>query len=158
VRSLLTKSVPADSIRVFVEDDAGRGRQEVAVEAEAGALEGALIAAGVGAVVGLLIVIFLMARYGSTGSDLLGVSSILGSLRAIATCAVVGVPIGAVLGMGRWKGKRRIAEASVSPARIEVVVESEELAPLAESVFEAAGAEGVERRRAARDAFPPRIP
>ena len=145
VRRLTAKSVPVDVIRVFVVDETGTRRREIPVEDEAGALKGALVGAGLGALVGLVIVILVPILMGSASLGALGTATLMGSLRAIAICAVAGLPLGAILGMGRWQGSKRIAATGLTPHRIHVAVESEELASLARAVLEDAGAERVER-------------
>jgi hypothetical protein len=144
VRRLTAKSVPVDVIRVFVVDETGTRRHEIAVEDEAGALKGALVGAGLGAAIGLLVVILVPLLTGSASVGALGVSTLMGALRAIAICAVAGLPLGAILGMGHWEGRKRIAASGLSPHRIHVAVESEELASLARSVLEDSGAERVD--------------
>jgi hypothetical protein len=146
VRKLTAQSIPTDVIRVFVVDEQGRRRREIMVEDEAGALKGALIGGAVGAVIGLGVVILVPLIYGPANLGFLSVSSLFGALRAIGICAVAGVPLGAILGMGRWEGRKRIAKVGVSGGRVQVVVESEELAELARETLEAAGAESVERQ------------
>lgn len=148
VRGLTAKSVPVDSIRVFVVDEQGRRRREIAVEDEAGALRGALIGAGLGAIAGVLIVILVPLFSGAASLGALGASTFLGALRAIALCAAAGLPLGAIIGMGRWQGRKKIEETGLIPHRIHVAVESEELASLARAVLEDAGAERVDRQAA----------
>ena len=147
VRRLTEKSVPADSIRVFLVDESGVRRREVDVEDEAGALKGALIGAAVGAGIGLLIVVLVPVLMGGVSLGALDVASVLGALRAMAILAVAGVPLGAIVGMGHWRGRKRIAETGLSPHRIHVAVESDELATLARGILLESGAERVERAR-----------
>lgn len=144
VRRLTAKSVPADSIRVFIVDEAGQRRREVDVEDEAGALKGALIGAAAGAGIGLVIVLLVPMLMGGVNIGWLDASSLLGALRAIAILAVAGVPLGAILGMGHWQGRKRIAETGLSPHRIHVAVESDEFATLAREILEDSGAERVD--------------
>lgn len=144
VRRLTAKSVPADSIRVFLVDESGEPRQEIRVEDEAGALKGALIGAAAGAGIGLVIVILVPILMGGESIAGLEVASLLGALRAMAILAVAGVPLGAILGMGHWQGRKRIADTGLSPHRIHVAVESEELATLAREILADSGAEHVE--------------
>lgn len=144
VRQLTAKSVPADSIRVFLVDEAGERRREVEVESEAGALKGALIGAAAGAGLGVVIVILVPILMGGVSLGALDVSSLLGALQAIAILAAGGVPLGAILGMGHWQGRKRIERTGLSPHRIHVAVESNELASLARGILEQSGAERVE--------------
>ena len=143
VRRLTAKSVPVDSIRVFLVDEQGRRTREIEVEDEAGALRGGLIGAGLGAILGLLIVI-LVPVLGSASVGPIRVSAFLGALQAIALSAVAGIPLGVIIGMGRWRGRKKIEETGTTPHRIHVTIESEELASVARAVLEDAGAERVE--------------
>ena len=151
VRRLTAKSVPVDSIRVFMVDEQGRRQRELAVEDEAGALKGALIGAGVGAVLGLLAVILVPILTGVATVGALSISTFLGALRAIALCAAAGVPLGAIIGMGHWQGRKKIEESGLTPHRIYVAVESDELAAIARAVLEDAGAERVDWHGARSD-------
>jgi hypothetical protein len=146
VRRLTAKSVPVDSIRVFVVDERGRRRREIAVEDEAGALRGALTGAGLGALVGVLTVILVPVLTGGASVGGFGVSSLFGALRAVALCAAAGVPLGAIIGMGRWQGRKKIAETGLGPHRIYVAVDSDQMASVARAVLEDEGAERVEGR------------
>lgn len=145
VRRLTAESVPVDSIRVFVVDGSGRRRREIAVEDEAGAFRGAFMGAGIGAAVGAALV--LLAAIGLVGSeraDLFGISGVAGAVRVMAVCALAGLPLGTILGMGRWDATKRISESELTDGEVHVVVESAKLATLARGVLEAAGADRVE--------------
>lgn len=145
VRELTAVSVPVDSIRVFVVDAQGRRTREVAVEDEAGALRGGLIGAGVGAAVGVVGVVALVAGLlGSSANELFGLADLAGALRVVAVCAIAGLPFGVILGMGRWDARRGISEAEIAAGRVEVLVASERLAPVARRVLTEAGAERVD--------------
>jgi hypothetical protein len=146
VRRLTSKSVPVDSIRVFVVDEQGRRRRELAVEDEAGALKGGAIGAGIGAAVGLLIVILVPVVTGVASPGTPGVSTLFGALQAIAWGAVAGIPLGIIIGMGRWQGRKKIEEAGLVPHRMHVIVESEALGSVARDVLERSGAERVDWR------------
>jgi hypothetical protein len=145
VRHLTQNSIPVDSIRVFVLDAAGRRKREIAVEDEGGALEGALIGAAVGAAVAVIAVVLVSAGvFGPPSASPFGVASVLGALSAVAVGIAVGVPLGSLFGMGHWQGWKMISNKDVDSGHVEVVVESEELAPLARGVLEDAGADQVE--------------
>jgi hypothetical protein len=142
VRQLTENSIPADSIRVFILDATGRRRREVAVEQEAGALEGAVIGAVIGSVVAVIAVVLVSAGvFGPPSASPLGIASVMGALSAIALGIAVGVPLGSLFGMGHWQGWRKISEKDVTSGHVEVVVESEELAALARRVLDDAGAD-----------------
>lgn len=144
VRRLAEKSVPADTIRVFLLADDDTRRHEIPVEDEAGALRGALIGAGVGAVVGVGVV--ALATSGVLGpiqSEPLGVRTVLGAARAVLMAAVAGVPLGALLGMGHWQGRKKLAETGDSTSPVEVAVESEAVRETALDVLREAGADRI---------------
>jgi hypothetical protein len=145
VRRLTAESVPVDSIRVLLVDGSGQARREIPIEDEAGALRGALVGAGVGAAVGVVLV--LVAAVGLVGSemaDLFGIAGMAGAVRAISVCALAGMPLGTILGMGRWDARRHISERDVTTGEVHVMVESARLATLARGILESAGAERVE--------------
>lgn len=144
VERLAEKSVPADSISVFVQGESGERRREVEVEDEPGALRGALFGAAAGAVMGLAISIAVAA--GMLGSVDLGIFSargLMGALRAMAAGAAAAVPLGALLGMGHWQGRKKIDAEELKGGRAVVVVESDELSHLAREILEGVGASDV---------------
>lgn len=143
VERLSEKSVPADSIRVVVHGPAGE-RREVPVEDESGALRGAAMGAAFGGVAGLLIVVAATTGLlGPAGVDALSLQGIAGALRAVIGGAAASVPLGALLGMGYWQGRKRISGADFESGSATVVVESDELAELARKTLDAAGASDV---------------
>ncbi|HUP51396.1 MAG TPA: hypothetical protein VM198_02885 [Longimicrobiales bacterium] len=145
VRRLTAASVPVDSIRVFVVARDGGRRREISVEDEAGALRGALIGAGIGAAIGLALALLVTTGlFGSRSAGFFGISSISDALGVIAVCAIAGVPLGTILGMGRWDATKRISDAELTDGEVQVVVESAKLAKLARGVLEDAGADRVE--------------
>lgn len=144
VERLSEKSVPADSIRVFVRDESGERRREIAVEDESGVLRGALIGAGVGALVGLLIAIGVATgMFGPVGTEIFSVDGVLGALRAMLAAAAAGVPLGGVLGLGYWQGRKKIARTDFEEGTAVVVVESDQLSELAKRTLEEVGASDV---------------
>lgn len=144
VERLSEKSVPADSIRVFVSGPSGERRREIAVEDESGALKGALIGAGIGAFAGLLIAIAVgTGMYGPVGTGIFSLGGIVGALRAMLAVGAVGVPIGGLLGMGYWQGRKKIAKDDFEEGTAVVVVESDELCQLARETLDASGASEV---------------
>lgn len=146
VERLTEKSVPADSIRVFVEDGRG-GRREIPVEDESGVLRGALMGAVVGAAVGLGIVVAVaLGYYGPAEVDVLSFRGVTGAMRAILGAAAAAVPLGALLGLGHWRGRKKISRDDFEEGEATVVVESDELATLAREVLEDMGGSNVEER------------
>ena len=144
VERLSEKSVPSDSIHVFVLDEDGRRRREVEVEDEPGALRGALIGAGLGAVAGLLAVIVVAS--GASGPVQVGFLTfrgISGAISAVLAMAAAAVPLGALLGMGHWQGRKKIDREELRSESALVTVESDELSELAERTLRDVGAEDV---------------
>ncbi len=147
VRGLLEKSVPADSIRVFVRDARGERSREVDVDDEAGTLRGALFGAAAGGGVALVLALAAAAGFlGPTRVEPLGLVGLSGAFAAALAGAAAGVPLGALLGMGRWRGASRIGAVEIRDTGAVVVVESSELAELAASVLRGTGAERVDVR------------
>jgi hypothetical protein len=142
VRALSGKSVPADSIRVFLLDARGETMREVPVDDEAGALRGALIGGAIGAVLGV-IVVFVAMVLAVRGDGAFDGLSVVGAFAAIASVTAACVPLGALWGTGYWHGRAELTPRDRDAARVRVVVESTELAGLAEHVLREAGAEGV---------------
>lgn len=146
VRELTSHSVPVDSIQVFVRSPDGE-RREVPVEEGAGVLRGALIGAGVGAAVGVLLVALVLAgAFGEPGVGLFGVRGIIGAVRTVMLTAAAAVPLGALLGMGRWRTAGRISDRELERGSAQVVVTSEELEPRAREILQRAGAFSVSGR------------
>lgn len=144
VHGLAENSVPADIIDVFVLDEHGSPTRAVPVEDESGVLRGAMIGASGGAVLGLVIVVLI-----ATGVivdadvDPLDYDSIAGALQIMATAAVAGIPLGAILGMGHWQGRKKVALEEGDSGSIMVVVATKELSEVARRVLEGAGAHTV---------------
>jgi hypothetical protein len=140
VRELTGHSVPVDSIHVFVRSPEGQ-RREVTVEEEAGVLRGALIGAAVGAAIGVVIVALVLAGvFGEPGVGPLGVRGVFGAMRTVLLTAGAAVPLGALLGMGRWRSRDEISDDELERGSAEVVVTSEEMEPRAREILQRAGA------------------
>ncbi|MDX1492474.1 MAG: hypothetical protein R3253_00265 [Longimicrobiales bacterium] len=143
VETLAEKSVPADAIRVVVDDGSG-GIREIPVEDESGALKGAVIGAAAGGVLGLGIVVAVATGvYGTPDVGVLSFRGVSGALRAILGGAAAAVPLGALLGLGYWQGRKKIAPEDFDSGSARVVVRSDELAELARRVMGDAGATDV---------------
>lgn len=140
VRELTGRSVPVDSIHIFVRSPDGR-RREIQVEEEAGVLRGALLGASVGALIGVVIVALVLAgAFGDPGVGPFGVRGIFGAVRTVLLTAAAAVPLGALLGMGRWRSHGKISDREFEQGGVEVVVTSGELEPRARDILERAGA------------------
>jgi hypothetical protein len=144
VEALFEKSVPADSIRVFLRTGAGERGRELDVGDEPGTLHGALTGAGVGAVVGLVVAIAVgSGLLGPSDVSPFGLTGIVGAFKAMLAGAVAGVPLGALLGMGHWRGHKRVDAGDMSDGGALVVVDSDELASLSERALRDAGGQVV---------------
>lgn len=149
VERLSQKSVPADSIRVFVRDAGGERRREIEVEDESGALRGAVIGAILGGLLGLGIAIAVATGvYGPVEVGFLSFRGLSGAISAILATAGAAVPLGALLGLGYWQGRKRIDADELESGSAVVVVSSDELAELARRVLTDAGASKVETKEA----------
>ena len=147
VERLAEKSVPADSIRVFVLDEEGNRDREVQVEDESGALRGAVIGAVSGGGLGLLIALAVaLGLAGPVEVGFLSFRGLSGALSSILAMAAAAVPLGALLGLGHWQGRKKIAKEELRSGAALVVVDSAELSELARGVLDDAGAEEVEVR------------
>lgn len=135
VRGLLEKSIPANSIGVLLLSRDGTILRRVPVEDEAGALRGALIGGVVGAGIGVLVITVagILAIRGGTPS---GLFSFGGAFAAIAGTAGGCVPLGALWGMGSWRGPPELRNMGDTTNRVVVRVESAGLAGLARQVLE----------------------
>lgn len=140
VEALSEKSVPSDSIRVFVESSAG-DRRDIPVEDESGTLRGAVVGAGVGGLAGLLVALAAgTGLLGPVGVELVSFRGLAGVVPAVLGGAAAAVPLGALLGMSYWQGRKRLSGADFETGRAMVVVDSRELSELARQTLEEAGA------------------
>lgn len=143
VRQLFDKSVPSDSIRVFMVDEDGRRIRELDVADEAGAIHGAKVGAAVGAGIGVLMLVLLAIGI-ATGVDLdAGATDVIANSWIILAGAVSGVPLGALFGMGNWRGHKRIPDREFESGAAEVEVEGAGVSGVAADAMRAAGADSV---------------
>lgn len=139
VNSLLENSVPADEITVYHVATSG-SRRRLRVREDAGALRGALAGAVVGALIGFLIAV--LAWFGALGeawTAVLGSGGALGVLAMMAVTGAAGVPLGVLIGMGYWQGRRSFPQAHPGGS-VTVSVETDDLAEVARRVLREAGA------------------
>lgn len=144
VERLAEKSVPADDVSVYVVDEGGNPGRRITIHEQPGTFRGALIGAAAGAVLGALIVVLtVLDVFGPARVDPFGVLSVLGAFRTIAASAAAGIPIGAVIGMGRWQGRKSLSVRDLRGAGVLVVVESRAMAEVAREALRESGAERV---------------
>lgn len=143
VEMLQAESVPADEIDVFAVDDEGKRTRRITVEDDPGTLRGAVIGAAVGATLGLVIMILSMTDlFGEWGGPFSN-TELIDVLRVMGAAAAMGVPIGAVIGMGHWQGKKKMVTRDFGQGAVMVVVESDEMQEVARRVLHASGADQV---------------
>src|SRR5690606_29515691 len=146
VRALLGRSVPVDAISVVLRDPTGPDR-DVPVEDEAGALKGAAVGAGIGGALGGLGVGLAATGAVVSGGTLPAAGPLLAVLQGViggaAAGAVAGIPLGGVLGLGRWKAKPELDPEELERGAALVCVHSDELADEARRIFERTGADEI---------------
>ena len=143
VRALLSESVPAASIAVTILDGSGR-RRAVKVGDEAGVIEGAVQGAWIGAAVGG--VVMLIAAFwigGGAGEGLLPVGPFAAALSGALGGGAAGIMLGAIVGMGRWKGMPELDPDVWANGHAVVSVRSDALADQARRILSDTGAEDV---------------
>jgi hypothetical protein len=144
VERLSAESVPADEIDVFAIDDEGKQTRRIAVDEESGTLKGAVIGAVAGAALGLVVMLLAMTDvFGSVFAGPFSDTELLNVLRVMGASAAMGVPIGAVVGMGHWQGKKKLVTRDFGQGAVMVIVESNELQDVARRVLRDAGADQV---------------
>ncbi len=142
VERLVGKSVPTDQITVTLMDAEGEPKRVVPVEDESGVLHGALVGAGAGAGLGFAAAIVAIGVYVGW-SELWSVVGLSWVLRGALIGMVGGVPLGAVIWMGRWRKKDELGDVDLDGGSAVVEVRSDELADLARRILDDAGAERV---------------
>jgi hypothetical protein len=102
------------------------------VEEGSGTLRGALLGAGAGGALGLLIVVLTAAgAFGEPGVSLLSGRGAFGAVRTILLAAGAAVPLGALIGMGRWGSGREVSDRELERGVAEIVITSDDLRPRA---------------------------
>lgn len=142
VERLLEQSVPVDEITVTVLDPSDTPKREVPVEDETGVLHGTLIGAAAGGALGFVAAILAIGVYAGWPELLTGIG-LSWMLRGAVIGAVGGVPLGAILGMGRWRKDEELGAEDLDAGSVVVDVRSGELAELAQRVLDEAGADRV---------------
>ncbi|MEX2470987.1 MAG: hypothetical protein WEA34_02330 [Gemmatimonadota bacterium] len=146
VERLMGKSVPTDEITVTLVDAEGEPKREIPVEDEPGVLHGALMGAGAGAGLGLVAAIAAIGFY-IGWSELWSVVGLSWVMRGALIGMVGGVPLGAVIWMGRWRKKDELGDRDLDGGSVVIEVRSDELADLVRRVLEDAGAHRVTTTR-----------
>ena len=92
---------------------------------------------GIGAVVVGLVFLGVI---GGSWIEAFGPNVFLSAVALICVSGAAGVPIGAVIGMGHWEGRKRLAVPEVDNGGVIVVVQTDELADVARRVLRDTGA------------------
>lgn len=142
VERLLEHSVPADEIEVTVLDASGEPKRDMPVEDESGVLHGALMGGAIGGGLGMMAAV-LAVGFSAGWSELLTSIGLSWALRGAVIGAVGGLPLGAILGMGRWRKDEELASEDLEAGSVVVEVHSGELADIARDVLEEVGADRV---------------
>ena len=141
VDSLVANSIPVDELDVYVVDELGKPTRRLAIRDEPGTTRGAIIGALVGACLGaLMVALVFLGLLGESWIDSFGPNIYISTLALICVPAVAGVPIGAVIGMGHWQGRKRISVPEIQSGGVIVVVQTDELADVARRVLRDTGA------------------
>ena len=140
VEKLLGKSVPTDQITVTVMDARGEPRRVIPVEDEPGVLQGALFGAGAGAALGFVTAIVAVGVQ-MGWAELWSVVGFSWSVRGALIGMMGGVPLGAVIWMGRWRKKEELGGVDLDGGSVVVEVRSDDLAELAHRILDDAGAD-----------------
>jgi hypothetical protein len=141
VDSLVANSIPVDALDVFVVDELGKPIRKLNVRDEPGTRRGALLGALVGASLGAIVVaLVLLGVLGEALIDAFGPNAFLSALALIFVSGAAGVPIGAVIGMGHWEGRKKVSVPEIENGGVIVVVQTDELGDVARRVFRDTGA------------------
>lgn len=136
VDRLVREKIPEDQIRVTVEDRDGRVLERIPVKQKMGALRGAAWGAGGGAVLGILLILFLsLGAFEWAGFAPMAGAVVVGFLRAAVAGAVAGLVVGGIWGMGHWQGQQELSAEALSQDYAVVTVRGEGLLERAERVL-----------------------
>jgi hypothetical protein len=142
VERLQERSVPVDEITVTVLDASGAPKRDMPVEGEGGVLHGALLGAAVGGGLGFAAAILAIGVYAGW-SQLVTAIGLSWMIRGALIGAMGGFPLGAILGMGRWRRDEELGAEDLDAGSVMVEVRTDELVDLARQVLDEAGAEQV---------------
>lgn len=144
VENLAAASIPADEVDVFAVDDEGQQTRRLVVRDEPGTLKGAIVGAISGGALGLVAMILAMTDvFGGLLAGPFSDANFLDLLRVVGASAAMGVPIGAVIGMGHWQGRKKMVTRDFGQGAVMVVVESNEMSDIARRVLRESGADQV---------------
>ena len=141
VDSLAANSIPVDELEVYVVDQLGKPTRKLAIRDEPGTRRGAVLGALVGASIGALVIaLVFLGVLGESWTDAFGPNLLLSAVALICVSGAAGVPIGAVIGMGHWEGRKKVSVPEIEAGGVIVVVQTDELADVARRVLRDTGA------------------
>jgi hypothetical protein len=144
VDSLVANSIPADELDVYVVDESGKPTRKLNIRDEPGTRRGAILGAVVGASLGLLLVVLaFLDVLGESWIASFGPNAFLAGVALVCVSGAAGVPIGAVIGMGHWQGRKKISVPDLERGGVIVVVQTDEMADVARRVLRDTGAVNV---------------
>ena len=141
VDSLVANNIPVDELDVYVVDELGRPTRRLSIRDEPGTTRGAIAGAIMGASLGAVVLaLVFLGVLGESWIDAFGPNVYISTLALLCVPAAAGVPIGAVIGMGHWQGRKKVSVPEVETGGVIVVVQTEELADVARRVLRDTGA------------------
>lgn len=140
LEQLAEHGVPRELIEVALVDDHGFHRRRVRARRGAGALHGMLSGLFAGVVVGAPVFVFLAGGQPGAGSDGALPALIDAALRGAAVGGVLGVPLGAAVGLVRAGTSIGVSDEDWEEGAVLVTVRSTEWADTARSILARAGA------------------
>jgi hypothetical protein len=140
--ALIDASVPVEDIHVIVESP--RGEQEVPIEERTRGLAGALIGAGIGAVMGIVGAVLIETEVlSSSGIGLDSEAFAFSLLRYVLVGVALGGGVGLFAGLDFRKERADLRRTGLAHGKALIAVESDDLHDEAKRILERAGADSV---------------
>lgn len=141
VDSLVANSIPVDELDVYVVDEAGKPIRKLNIRDEPGTRRGAIMGGIVGASLGALLAILAwIDLLGEAWISAFGPNVFLSGMALTCVSGAAGVPIGAVIGMGHWQGRKKISVPDLESGGVIIVVQTDEMADVARRILQDTGA------------------
>lgn len=144
VEALASHGVPVGQIDVTLVDGSGQYGRRIPVRREYGLLRGTAVGGAVGAL--LVAAVFTLTALGVLGSDgaaLFSSDVLSAAIRGFAVGGFAGIPIGALLGLARWRGRVTLGSDGVADGGVIIRVRDRgEVADTARQVLDEVGANG----------------
>lgn len=145
INELGRRSIPSDTVHVYLVDEDNRPAREIPVERDRGALRGAIRGAVAGALFGVFVAAFAPGRFEIRPIPF-GYDSWLAGGLIVVLGALTGLAFGIALGMGHWLLRTREREETMARGAGWVEVEGAELAAASRRALQAAGADRISKR------------